>query len=97
MPIFPALQEFIKRNGQFTVNVGLCEKGVPVLGVVGVPAADQPRTYFAVKDAGAFVEVWASVLFVVVRRRVRSPFKAFQEVPPKFVGRCPRAFALFLL
>ncbi|CAM9233164.1 unnamed protein product [Ascophyllum nodosum] len=49
-------KEFIKRNGQFTVNVGLCEKGVPVLGVVGVPAADQPRTYFAVKDAGAFVE-----------------------------------------
>lgn len=50
-------QEFIKRNGQFTVNVGLCEAGVPVLGVVGVPAAEEPRTYFAVKDGGAFVEV----------------------------------------
>lgn len=50
-------QEFIKRNGQFTVNVGLCEAGVPILGVVGVPAADEPRTYFAVKGEGAFVEV----------------------------------------
>lgn len=50
-------QEFIKRNGQFTVNVGLCEAGVPVLGVVGVPAAEEPRTYFAVKGEGAFVEV----------------------------------------
>lgn len=56
-PIFPPLQEFIKRNGQFTVNVGLCEAGVPVLGVVGVPAAEEPRTYFAVKGEGAFVEV----------------------------------------
>lgn len=50
-------QEFIKRNGQFTVNVGLCEAGVPILGVVGVPAAEEPRTYFAVKGGGAFVEV----------------------------------------
>ncbi|CAN0360206.1 unnamed protein product, partial [Ectocarpus fasciculatus] len=49
-------KEFIKRNGQFTVNVGLCEAGVPVLGVVGVPAAEEPRTYFAVKGQGAFVE-----------------------------------------
>ncbi|CAN0019536.1 unnamed protein product [Ectocarpus sp. 6 AP-2014] len=49
-------KEFIKRNGQFTVNVGLCEAGVPVLGVVGVPAAEDPRTYFAVKGEGAFVE-----------------------------------------
>lgn len=50
-------QEFIKRNGQFTVNIGLCEAGVPILGVVGVPAAEEPRTYFAVKGGGAFVEV----------------------------------------
>lgn len=49
-------KEFIKRNGQFTVNVGLCESGVPVLGVVGVPAAAEPRTYFAAKGQGAFVE-----------------------------------------
>lgn len=59
--LFFLCQEFIKRNGQFTVNVGLCEEGVPVLGVVGVPAAAEPRTYFAVKSEGAFVEVCVCV------------------------------------
>jgi 3'(2'), 5'-bisphosphate nucleotidase len=33
-------KEFIGRNGEFTVNVGLVEDGVPVLGVVQAPALD---------------------------------------------------------
>ena len=35
-------KEFIKRNGQFTVNIGLCKGGAPIAGVVYVPAADPP-------------------------------------------------------
>jgi 3'(2'), 5'-bisphosphate nucleotidase len=31
-------KEFIKRNGEFTVNIALCENGFPVSGVVLVPA-----------------------------------------------------------
>ncbi|HLY56782.1 MAG TPA: 3'(2'),5'-bisphosphate nucleotidase CysQ [Stellaceae bacterium] len=31
-------KEFIKKNGEFTVNIALVEHGVPVLGVVGIPA-----------------------------------------------------------
>ena len=31
-------KEFIRRNGEFTVNIGLVEGGRPVLGVVHVPA-----------------------------------------------------------
>ncbi|MDE1190050.1 MAG: 3'(2'),5'-bisphosphate nucleotidase CysQ [Pantoea sp.] len=31
-------KEFIKRNGEFTVNIALIEKGKPVLGVVYAPA-----------------------------------------------------------
>ena len=30
-------KEFIKRNGEFTVNIALVEKGVPILGVIYVP------------------------------------------------------------
>ena len=30
-------KEFIKRNGEFTVNIALIEKGVPVMGVVYAP------------------------------------------------------------
>ena len=31
-------KEFIKRNGEFTVNIALIEHGKPVLGVVYAPA-----------------------------------------------------------
>lgn len=44
-------KEFIKRNGQFTVNIALVENGVPVSGVVFAPALDQ---LFVGSDAGAF-------------------------------------------
>lgn len=33
-------KEFIKRNGEFTVNIALIEKGKPVLGVVYAPVMD---------------------------------------------------------
>jgi 3'(2'), 5'-bisphosphate nucleotidase len=33
-------KEFIKRNGEFTVNIALIENGVPVLGVVYAPVLD---------------------------------------------------------
>ena len=34
-------KEFIKRNGEFTVNIALVENGVPVLGVIYVPLKQQ--------------------------------------------------------
>jgi 3'(2'), 5'-bisphosphate nucleotidase len=34
-------KEFIKRNGEFTVNIALIEHGVPVLGVVLAPATGE--------------------------------------------------------
>ncbi len=30
-------KEFIKKNGEFTVNIALCEKGRPIFGVIYVP------------------------------------------------------------
>ncbi len=30
-------KEFIKRNGEFTVNIALCQQGAPVFGVIYVP------------------------------------------------------------
>ena len=45
-------KEFIKKNGEFTVNIALVENGIPVLGVVHVPA--QSVTYYAEKGNGCF-------------------------------------------
>lgn len=45
-------KEFIKKNGEFTVNIALIEDGVPVVGIVHVPA--QNKTYYGVKGIGSF-------------------------------------------
>ena len=45
-------KEFIKKNGEFTVNIALVEQGEPVLGVVYVP--DKDLTYYAQKGQGAY-------------------------------------------
>lgn len=45
-------KEFIKRNGNFTVNIALIHQHEPVLGVVYVPVKD--RYYFAARGCGAF-------------------------------------------
>ena len=44
-------KEFIKRNGDFTVNIALIVDGYPVLGVVHAPALEV--SYFAAEGAGA--------------------------------------------
>lgn len=46
-------KEFIKRNGEFTVMIGLVQGGTPVLGVVHVPVSG--KTYYAVAGKGAYV------------------------------------------
>lgn len=45
-------KEFIKKNGEFTVNIALIENHEPVMGVVHVPAKN--ITYYASRDAGAY-------------------------------------------
>src|SRR5690606_11667444 len=48
-------KEFIKRNGEFTVNIALIDNGEPVLGVIHAPVL--AKTYYAAKGEGAFVKV----------------------------------------
>jgi 3'(2'), 5'-bisphosphate nucleotidase len=47
-------REFVSRNGEFTVNIALVEDGLPVLGVVHVPAQD--LLYAGVVGQGAWIE-----------------------------------------
>ncbi len=47
-------KEFIKRNGEFTVNIALISDGFPVMGVIYVPVLSQ--LFWAYKEGGAFVE-----------------------------------------
>jgi 3'(2'), 5'-bisphosphate nucleotidase len=47
-------REFVKRNGEFTVNIALIEDGAPILGVVHTPV--RGHLAHAARDAGAMVE-----------------------------------------
>lgn len=46
-------KEFIKRNGEFTINIALVEAGIPVLGVIYVPVLK--TLYFSERNSGAFI------------------------------------------
>lgn len=45
-------KEFIKRNGEFTVNIALVKEGVPILGVIYVPVSQ--TLYFGDEQHGAY-------------------------------------------
>ena len=60
-------REFVKRNGEFSVNIALIDAGEPVLGVVLAPAID--LEYAAVRGLGA----WRYVDGHAESIRVRSP------------------------
>jgi 3'(2'), 5'-bisphosphate nucleotidase len=45
-------KEFVKRNGEFTVNIALVENHKPLLGVIFVP--DKSALFFAASGSGAY-------------------------------------------
>lgn len=63
-------KEFIKKNGEFTVNIALIEQKVPVMGVVYIP--DKNITYYASKEEGAYKQ-----------EGVKAPQRIFSEARSK--------------
>jgi len=47
-------KEFIKRNGEFTVNIGLVEDGEPCFGAVYIPVKQE--LYYAARGNGAYFQ-----------------------------------------
>jgi 3'(2'), 5'-bisphosphate nucleotidase len=45
-------KEFVKKNGEFTVNIALIYKNIPVLGAIYAPALN--LLYYAQKEKGAY-------------------------------------------
>ena len=70
-------KEFVARNGEFTVNIALIERGRPVLGVVTVPA--QNVSYWGSVGVGAYRrqagEAQAQRLHVAVPRQAGRPLR----------------------
>jgi 3'(2'), 5'-bisphosphate nucleotidase len=67
-------KEFLKRNGEFTVNIALVEGQRATLGVVYAPVLD--RLYYGAVDVGAWRANGDEVaLAITVRDRVASPLR----------------------
>ena len=46
-------KEFIKKNGEFTVNIALIENNTPIFGVINAPALS--KTYWGCENLGSFL------------------------------------------
>ena len=46
-------KEFIKRNGEFTINIALLKSNAPILGIIHIPVSG--KTYFGSLGNGSFI------------------------------------------
>ncbi len=79
-------KEFIKKNGDFTINIGLVDEGRPVYGLVYAPAMDQ--LYVTIAD-GEAIEVR------IAPSSTETSLGAFQ--PSRLRTRAPQRDALVAL
>ncbi len=72
-------KEFIKRNGEFTVNIALIENGTPVMGVVYAPVPD--IMFIGEKGTGAFRVENASGVDVIsaLTEETKLPAKQYSD------------------
>ena len=66
-------REFVKKNGEFTVNIALIENGRPVLGVVYAPVFDY--LLHAEAGAGAFLRLPGGDVGAFSRRPATAPLR----------------------
>ena len=64
-------REFVKKNGEFTVNIALIEDGIPVFGVVYAPALDE--LHYGIRGVGAFICDGESRVPIATRRPAAAP------------------------
>lgn len=66
-------KEFIKRNGEFTVNIALIVDGCAVFGVVGVPV--QNKVYWGGKEYGCWLKDSTGTSRLAVTKSKQAPLR----------------------
>lgn len=74
-------KEFIKGNGEFTVNIAFIEDAVPILGVVHAPALEV--TYAAARGVGAYKYLQKGVKKAIATRSLKERLR--QQLPMEAV------------
>lgn len=68
-------KEFIKKNGEFTVNIALIENGIPIMGVVYAPALNLMYSATVGEGASKTDPNGKRTLIRVVQREAETPLK----------------------
>jgi 3'(2'), 5'-bisphosphate nucleotidase len=66
-------KEFVKKNGQFTCNIGLVHKGVPVFGIVSIPVTNE--IYYGVEGLGSFKIENNETIKLSINEQPHNPIK----------------------
>jgi 3'(2'), 5'-bisphosphate nucleotidase len=66
-------REFVKKNGEFTVNIALVDDGIPVFGVVHAPVFDE--LHFGLRGEGAWHCDASGRVPIAVRRPATTPLR----------------------
>ncbi|MBA4240819.1 MAG: 3'(2'),5'-bisphosphate nucleotidase [Sphingobacteriaceae bacterium] len=75
-------KEFVKRNGEFTVNIALVENNIPSLGVIYSPVFQD--LYFAAKGIGSFKidrSIFASLVNSIQTSTLEQLLSVAQKLP----------------
>lgn len=72
-------KEFIKRNGEFTVNIALIENKLPIAGVIYVPV--KKLLYFASQDIGSYKATDISETFSGINQAIEKAEKLPSTFP----------------
>ncbi|UCD81608.1 MAG: 3'(2'),5'-bisphosphate nucleotidase CysQ, partial [Desulfobacterales bacterium] len=78
-------KEFIKRNGEFTVNIALIQDQKPKTGVVFVP--DKGILYFALEDIGSFKVESNKVINLLEEEKTDSISPEAEKILDQIVNR----------
>ena len=90
-------KEFIKKNGQFTTNIGLINKGKPIYGFVGIPVEN--KIYFGGENSEAYCYDYSNETIQVneIKPKVNIPLNIvasnshLNDETKKFIEKYPNA------
>ena len=74
-------REFLRRNGEFSVNIALVHNNVPIAGVIFAPVLD--ITYFATRGSGAYKQKGNEAPMPIKVRNATTPVTVARSRNPK--------------
>jgi len=83
-------KEYVKRNGEFTVNIALVENQVPVIGVIYVPVTRD--IYFAAQGHGSYKITQHDLIYELTKKNISEHLFEFAKKLP--LQKPPKSYTL---